>query len=55
MTREQAFSRLLEFGLTRRQAKALLRTAKAAGSAESSGVLVGCHPYTRGYLVRRAY
>lgn len=54
MTREQAFSRLLEFGLTRRQAKALLRAARAAGPASSCGVLAGCHPYTRRYYVRSA-
>jgi hypothetical protein len=54
MTREQAFSRLLEFSLTRRLAAAMVRAAKAAGSASNGGVLVGCHPYTRHYYVRSA-
>jgi hypothetical protein len=54
MTRAQAFTALLACGLTRRQAKALLRAAKRDGSAVSGRVRAGCHPYTRRYYVTGA-
>jgi hypothetical protein len=53
MTREEAFAVLLESGLSRRRASALLRVAKQAGSASGDGVTVGCHPRTRRFTVAR--
>lgn len=54
MDRARAFAKLLERGLTRAQANAVLKSAKQRGSAVSGSVRVGCHPYTRKYNVTKA-
>ena len=53
MNRERALARLLELGLTRKDATALLATAKRDGSARGHGVTAGCHPVSGHYYVVR--
>jgi hypothetical protein len=53
MTRAQALARLLGLGLTRKDATALLATAKRDGSASRGGVRAGCHPVSGRYYVAR--